>query len=238
MAARIYADGSAGEPFWLVSDPPESVEGFAKLRSSNDAEVAETAARINAHLSMPANWPAWEFRRCASRTTADDGHILCEPCVYRRPDGVLVQLWRDSNHSHRVYVCYSTNKGAGWTTPTATDIRDAGSKIIAGTLPEGRVYIIGNFVSEPFNEVKVPHYPRDPLVIVTSADGVRFDYAAAFVTGSPDKARLGGRGKGRGFQYPHAIVVGDDLWVIYSITKEDIAITRVPVETIKPRPML
>jgi hypothetical protein len=38
--------------------------------------------------------------------------------------------------------------------------------------------------------------------------------------------------KGAGFQYPSAVVVGDALWVIYSVGKEDVAVSRVPLASL------
>jgi hypothetical protein len=38
-----------------------------------------------------------------------------------------------------------------------------------------------------------------------------------------------GRSKVIGYQYPHSVIAGDDLWVIYSVNKEDIEITRIPL---------
>ena len=55
--------------------------------------------------------------------------------------------------------------------------------------------------------------------------------AAAVRAGSP-RVRMPGKGKGRGFQYPYGVVVGDALWVMYSVGKEDIAISRVPLRSL------
>jgi hypothetical protein len=32
-----------------------------------------------------------------------------------------------------------------------------------------------------------------------------------------------------GFQYPSAVVAHDALWVIYSVGKEDVAVSRIPL---------
>jgi hypothetical protein len=42
-------------------------------------------------------------------------------------------------------------------------------------------------------------------------------------------------GKGPGFQYPNVCMVKEDMWVFYSIGKEDIGVTRIPLEALPPK---
>jgi hypothetical protein len=49
----------------------------------------------------------------------------------------------------------------------------------------------------------------------------------------PDK-RYGGRSKSIGHAYPHSVVVGERLRVIYPVNKEDIEIARVPLSELEP----
>jgi hypothetical protein len=88
------------------------------------------------------------------------------------------------------------------------------------------VFLIGNYVPEN------AHGLRDPLVLSLSRDGKRFDRAAAIRAGSPE-VRTAGSAKSRGFQYPSAVVARGALWVIYSIGKEDVAVSRIPLEALK-----
>jgi hypothetical protein len=39
--------------------------------------------------------------------------------------------------------------------------------------------------------------------------------------------RAAGRRRASGFQHPHSIVVGDSVWLIYAISKEDIELARI-----------
>lgn len=41
--------------------------------------------------------------------------------------------------------------------------------------------------------------------------------------------RAAGRRRAIGYQYPHSIVVGDSVWLIYAISKEDIELARIPL---------
>ena len=160
----------------------------------------------------------------------DDGHHLCEPTVYRRPDGVYVKLFRDctggSAKSLRLYAAISRD-GHAWTTPVRTSIPDSPSKPTSGMLPDGRVFLIGNQVS------RAARPRRDPLVLSLSPDGIRFTWAAAIRSGAPP-VRYPGRAKIPGFQYPSAVVARHALWVIYSIGKEDVAVSRIPLSSLPP----
>jgi len=220
LARAMRADGTLGPIFWLVPEPPEPVEGAPQFPASDDPRFAEAARKINALVADPLHMCAWDFRFHTNWTTAADGHVLCEPTCYRRPDGAIVRLGRDKGRSRRIYATVSPH---GTTFPPAvrTDIPDSPSKAVSGTLPDGRIYLIGNQA-----------IGRDPLTISLSRDGVTFDRAAAIRHGAP-KVRHRGRAKGPGFQYPSA-VVGDALWVIYSIGKEDVAVSRVPLSALSP----
>jgi len=64
-----------------------------------------------------------------------------------------------------------------------------------------------------------------------SKDGKRFDWAAAIRSDAPN-VRTPGSAKGRGFQYPSAVVAEGALWVIYSIGKEDVSVSRIPLNAL------
>ena len=67
------------------------------------------------------------------------------------------------------------------------------------------------------------------LAISLSKDGLSFDRMAVIKFAAPPQ-RYEGKSKGAGgFQYPHSVVVGKHLWVIYSVNKEDVEVTRIPL---------
>jgi hypothetical protein len=108
-----------------------------------------------------------------------------------------------------------------------TNIPDSPSLTCVGKLPGGQVYLIGNQIPKQWR--------RDPLTIALSKDGFAFDRAWAIRYGAP-KIRYKGAHKGVGYQYPNATIVGDDLWVVYSVGKEDIGVTRVPLAALQGGP--
>lgn len=225
VARSVAANGDMGPIFWLVDDPPAPIEGFPQYPDAQNPQFREVAAQINHYLANPLHAPAWDFLNHTDSPLAVDNHRMCEPTAYRRPDGVIVKLSRDCgrDQSHRIYASLSRDEGKTWTTPVQTDIPDSPSKAFAGTLPNGKNYLIGNQIQS-----NVRGHTRDPLVISLSTDGKTFNWAAAIRHGTPP-LRYPGKSKDHGFQYPSAIVVGKSLWVIYSINKEDVAISRIPL---------
>ncbi len=222
IARSVSTNGDLGPIFWLVDDPPPPLPGFQQFPDARDPQYREVASAINKILANPLHMPAWDFLNHTTRVDAVDGHQMCEPSAYRRPDGVIVKLSRDCArpHSRRLYASLSMNGGRTWTTPVRTNIPDSPSKAVTGTLPNGENYLIGN---------QVLRHERDPLVISLAPNGKVFNWAAAIVHGHPPR-RYPGHAKDFGFQYPSAIVVGRALWVIYSINKEDVSIARIPLK--------
>lgn len=224
VARSVSPNGSLGPIFWLVDDPPAPIQGFPQFPDARDPHFRKTVQAINRVLANPQHMPAWDFLNRSTRPLAADGHMMCEPSVYRRPDGVLVKLSRDCgpHQSHRMYVSLSRNGGKLWSPSVRTNIPDSPSKAVTGTLPDGETYLIGNQVPAS------AHGVRDPLVISLSPKGRRFNWSAVIVHEAPPR-RYPGLYKNLGFQYPSAIVVGRYLWVIYSINKEDVSVSRVPL---------
>lgn len=67
------------------------------------------------------------------------------------------------------------------------------------------------------------------LAISLSRDGVNFDRMAVIKFITPAQRYEGKAKRANGYQYPHSVVVGKYLWVIYSVNKEDIEVARIPV---------
>ncbi len=121
---------------------------------------------------------------------AAGGHRMCEPTSYRRPDGVVVRLFRDLNSSRRVYAAVFDEARERWSVPQRTNIPDSPSRAIAGRLPHGGVYLVGNQTWAALEG----RGGRDPLVLSTSRDGMTFDRAWIIRAGAP---RMRHRGRQR-----------------------------------------
>ena len=108
-----------------------------------------------------------------------------------------------------------------------TSFPDACARSNAGKLPDGQVYVVNNVLPLPTKKGG-----RSLLAISLSRDGLTFDRMAVirFVAPAP---RYEGRSKSIGYAYPHSVVVGEYLWVIYSVNKEDIEIARIPLSELE-----
>ncbi|MFI4911649.1 MAG: exo-alpha-sialidase [Sedimentisphaeraceae bacterium JB056] len=158
--------------------------------------------------------------------SSDKGTKFCEPTYFFRPDGKEVGLYRDDSRSMRLYAALRNESKGNWSMAYKTNIPDSPSKCVAGNLPDGRAFLIGNNIDRL--------WLRDPLILSISEDGINFTKAYTIRCGAPQcMEKNPGDHKGPGFQYPNAIVVDDTLWVTYSIGKEQIGISKISIDLLK-----
>ncbi|MDE0263200.1 MAG: exo-alpha-sialidase [Bryobacterales bacterium] len=232
IARSVSVDGSLGEIFWLSETAPEPEPGFPAYPPGDPSLVA----KLNAHFRQPGHLPQLMFRPRVHPDSAD-GHRMNEPTpAWRLDDGTWVRLYRDegdiratnraevdATRSRRNYATFSFDNGKSWTPAIRTNFPDSCARSNAGKLPDGQVYVINNIL---------PMAPRpggrSMLAISLSRDGLKFDRSAVIRFVSPPQ-RYQGKFKSRGYQYPHSVVVGEHLWVIYSVNKEDMEVARIPL---------
>ena len=147
-----------------------------------------------------------------------------EPSNYLASDGKLVMFFRDQASSFVKLASISVDQGESWAPPMRTNIPDSRSKQCAGTLPDGRVFWVGNPTGSKSRRI---------LALALSADGYHFD--KAFLLAGPEDLpprRSEGRYKTHGYNYPKGVVIGDTLWISLSINKEDAALFRIPLNAL------
>jgi hypothetical protein len=116
----------------------------------------------------------------------------------------------------------SVPRTCNWTKPVSSNMPDAHSRTCAAPLPDGKgVYLVG--AQNPSG--------RDPVTLAIAADGLHFDRHWAVRFGAPP-VRYPGKAKGKGFQYPGALIHDDKMFVTYSIGKEDIAVSIFPMSSV------
>lgn len=236
IARTVGEDGELGEPFLL-----RKLSSKATLPSYMKGIDGSTPPAIGGRLEQwyrdtdQISWWTGAAQGAAPRKGVD-GAMLIENFMYRAKDGGLVIMLRDWGtsrnpvHTNRLYVSF--NHGTGkWGTPYPTDIPDSPSRAQAITLDDGTVLLIGNQNVPEYDQAL--YLDRDPMTISVSSDGYTFDRVYALRTDSPLKYRFTGvRGRNRGYGYSSSVVHEGWLYTLYSIGKEEMGITRLPLSAL------
>jgi hypothetical protein len=146
------------------------------------------------------------------------GPLPEEGTWYQTADGRIRMYQRDSTLSCRLALSWSDDGGETWSDLQRTDFRNSCSRAFAGSLPDGRCYIVGNNYDVLLD--------RRRLQIALSNDGSHFDRQYTLVE-SDSTRRVNGRHKEDGYQYPNCYADGDKLLVICSVNKEDVEVLTV-----------
>lgn len=155
------------------------------------------------------------------RANAYGREWLCEGSFYQTKDGVLHMLQRSLKRV--LFVSESADDGATWSESAPTEFTDCCSKFHCGTLPDGRTYIVSNPDAAS---------PRCPLVLSLSRDGQNFD-REYIIDDRFIARRIEGHAKGGIYGYPHTAIVGNDMYAICSVNKEDIHVYRFSLDELK-----
>jgi len=224
VVREAYKDGTFGPIYFLRYNTPsgwnESNTGFPFYKLSKDAGFVEACDSMLGNRLMREQW--WDeehldddFFSVRSRGSQEAFNW------YRRRDGTIVGLWKWS------MAALSSDEGKTWTKPVKVPtLVMAGAKIWGQKTGDGRYALIYNPVNDGWH--------RWPLAIVTSDDGVIFDNMLC-VQGEVPPRRFLGRAKDFGSQYNRSIeegngkIPGNDLWDVYSLNKEDIWTSRIPI---------
>ncbi len=140
-------------------------------------------------------------------------------CDYTLPDGRIAALWKHALTS------ISDDGGQTWAQPVerAKGFVNSNAKIWGQRLSDGTYATIYN-----------PSEYRWPLAISLSSDGLEYT-TLNLVQGEVPPMRYGGNYKSYGPQYVRGIQEGNgipqdsDLWVAYSMNKEDMWVAHIPV---------
>jgi len=139
---------------------------------------------------------------------------------YHRKDGKITGLWKRS-------LCALSDDGVHFSKPVRSKtLVMAGGKMWGQATEDGRYAIC-------YNPIELDEF-RYPLVVVTGDDGIIYDNML-LVQGEVPPRRFMGRWKDFGPCYMRGILEGNgnppgnDMWLTYSMNKEDIWISRIPL---------
>ncbi len=140
---------------------------------------------------------------------------------YHRKDGKVVALWKKS------LTALSSDEGKTFSEPVKVP-----TLVMSGGKQWGQRTDDGRYALS-YNPIEQTQY-RFPLVVVTGDDGILFDHML-LIQGELPPRRYTGRWKDfgpcymRGIEEGNGNPPGNDLWMSYSMNKEDIWVSRTPV---------
>jgi len=148
-----------------------------------------------------------------------------EPSWFYRKDQKIVMIFRDQNSSFKKLASISKDNGTTWSTPIIIDTPDSRAKQSAGNLIDGTAFMVNN---------PSGNKDRFPLAITLSKDGKTFDKAFLLRGGGEDLQLMNYKGKYKrvGFSYPKSVIWDQYLYVSYATNKEDVELTRIPIESL------
>lgn len=218
VVREIYKDGSFGPIYFIYynHDFNEKNTDYPYFTRSKDKGFKKACQEI---LDNPRYMMQWveEADRNDPLIPLNKGYKAY--CDYTLPDGRIVSLWKHALTS------ISSDGGKTWEQPIerAKGFVNSNAKIWGQRLSDGTYATVYN-----------PSEFRWPLAISLSKDGLEYT-TLNLVHGEITPMRYGGNYKSFGPQYVRGIQEGNgtppdgDMWVTYSMNKEDMWVARIPV---------
>lgn len=218
-AAECKDDGTLGALFRITSDSYTPASGVSAI--SYDATLGPP---LFSHARIYGVWGDSSGKSVDWETFVQfGGKSYSEPtCIDVDGDeSFLLQVWRRlTAPNYEAAVRASYDGGKTWTAMRTTDIPNSPSSLAGARLPDGRIALVGNL-----------KLGRDPLylAIFDAVYRVR-DQVYEVRSGLPVAPTYPGTYKDApSAAYPGMYVGETYLWVSYSISKETIAVSRIPL---------
>jgi hypothetical protein len=218
VVREIKADGTYGPIHFIRYNHAfnEKNTGYPFYKSSKDKAFVAACDELLSKPLMMQQWNEEADRNDPLIPVKKDFKALS---FYHLPDGRAVGLWKHALTS------ITTNEGKSWlyNPMRAPGFVNSNAKIWGQKTSDGKYATVYN-----------PAEYRWPLAISTSNDGLNYTNLL-LVNGEISPMRYGGNYKSYGPQYVRGIQEGDgippdgNLWVTYSMNKEDIWVSTIPV---------
>ena len=221
VVREVYDGGSFGPIFFVRYNRHagwnEGNTHYPYYKEAKDSGFVESCEALLADKLVTLQW--WEEDRSTDGFYAAPGYKALS--YYHLDDGRVVALWKWSK------AAISADEGKTWS-PVADvpSLIMAGGKIWGQRTSDDRYALVYNPTPEGNH--------RWPLAVVTGENGIDFDNMLT-VEGEAPPLRFQGAYKDFGLNYVRGIVEGNGtptdgaMWLTYSMNKEDIWVSRVPV---------
>ncbi len=152
-----------------------------------------------------------------------NGINLMHSTEFQRPDGSLVVILENNRQKNFYYASERRSARSDYPPPRRTSLYGSVNPD-SGILEDGSVYIAANSPD------------RRNMFITVSSDGRCFNKSWLLLYKSLQNSTAGMHkgegGAGSGPQYFQSAIVGQCLWLVYSVGKELIGATKVPVASL------
>ena len=225
VVREIYKDGTYGPVYFIRYSSHthwnQTNTSYPFYKSSNDKGFVEACEALLNDKLRTLQWMDEDKGLDGFYAVGDSNKRVSAFSYYHRKDGKTVGLWKFS------HAALSDDRGLSWSVPKPMPtLIMAGGKNWGQKTKDGRYAMCYNPIATQTH--------RYPLIVISSDDGILFDNMGV-VHGELPPRRFYGRCKDFGPNYMRGIVEGEgippgnDMWLTYSVSKEDIWISRIPL---------
>lgn len=218
VVREIYDDGKYGEIYFIRNNSSwdKSKSAYPFYNTSKDKGFVEACDELLATPLMMQQWVEEADRNDPLIPLKREAKAFS---YYHLPDNRVVGLWKHALTS------ISNDEGKTWqyNLLRAPGFVNSNAKIWGQKTSDGKYATVYN-----------PSEFRWPLAISTSKDGLNYTNLL-LVNGEISAMRYGGNFKSYGPQYVRGIIEGNgvvpdgNMWLTYSMNKEDLWVSKVPV---------
>ena len=217
VVREVHSDGSFGPIYFIHYNPAWNTgnTSYPFYKSSKDKGFVGDCNELMATPLMMMQWVEETDRNDPLIPLHKDYKAFC---FYHLPDNDVIGMWKNG------LTGYSKDQGRTWSRVIrAPHVVTANAKMWGQRTSDGEYATVYN-----------PSEFRWPLAVSVSRDGL--DYTnLLLVQGEISTARYGGNYKNFGPQYTRGIIEGNgvapdgNIWIAYSMNKEDIWVSTIPV---------
>ncbi len=221
VVREVYKDGTFGPIYFIryssYNNWNETNTSYPFYKKSPDTGFVNACDALLADKLMTFQWYDEDNGKDGFYGTNKAGQALS---YYHRKDGQVVALWKKS------LTGLSADEGKTFSAPVKVPtLLMSGGKVWGQRTDDGRYAI-------SYNPIETTQY-RYPLAIISGDDGIVFDNLL-LVSGEVPLRRFTGRWKDfgpcymRGIEEGNGNPPGSDMWMTYSVNKEDMWVSRIP----------
>jgi hypothetical protein len=208
---RRLANGNFMMAGWFVTKYPDTPAHYRENTMVNRIAISAGADLTRWHITGVPHEEGMVFPFITP--IIDGNHITA---VFRNSKDTMAMV--SVSHDH----------GETWSAAQLSNLPMTAVKPFAGVLSDGRRYLIACTPVEPGN------HDRDALTIAVGEPGAAtFSRIWKISRGRPYALRYEGRGKRPQWSYPKAVEHNGELYVIYTVNKEDAEMAVIPLAALR-----